>query len=500
MFNVNLLITFKQIKIMKANKLFIITVAVILTLGSCKKENSVTEDTPSNSTSQSTDKVLFIEQGNVSLTPGQTLAYSSIYVKIDGTTQLPSSVSWSTSDNSVAGINSSGLLTANGIGMTKVTAQVGGDKAEVLIKVTADYPFLVLPGVYSGFAGETVQLETVYLGNQNPTYTYSSSDNNVLTVNSTGLVSLVAPGSAVIEVTSSLYPNNPFPVSILVWGDLSVSLPITRIKVNPSTQDMFRGDNVTLSATAYDINDNTVTTSFSWSSMDNNVATVNSSGQVTAVGIGETKIKAIAQGIVGFCDVLVSPDTIVMITPYSATVAPGDTKQYIAQAYNARINTLIPSITNFDWSIPTYGLSIFDIATVNSSGLVTMKSSAQLGLLTFVSASVIGNPNAMGAAGVVVGTPLNCGAGNSAVNSIVVNNGSNITVSLFGGPVTINAEGRDVSNNVVVNPALKFNTSDTNIVNVDEDTGELFGMSAGTATITICSGNYANTTVTVTVQ
>lgn len=485
---------------MKTQKIFIAILSATLVLSSCKKKEPITEETTSNSTSPSTDKVLFIEQGNNSLTPGQTLSYSSIYVKIDGTTQVPTSVSWSTSDNSVAGINSSGVLTANGIGTTKVIAQVGGDKAEALIKVTADYPFLVLPGVYSGFSGETVQLETVYLGNQNPTYTYSSTDNNVLTVNSSGLVSLVAAGGAIIEVTSSLYPNNPFPVSILVWGDLNVSLPITRVKVTPSSKDMFRGDNANLSAVAYDINDNVVTTSFSWSSIDNNVATVSSSGQVTAVNIGETKIKATAQGVVGFCDVIVSPDTIVIVTPYTANIAPGDTKQYTAKAYNARTNSLIPSVTNFNWSIPTYGLSIFDIATVNSSGLVTMKSNAQLGLLTFVSASVVGNPNAMGAAGVAVGSPLNCGAGNSAVNSIVVNNGSNITVSLFGGPVTINAEGRDVSNNIVVNPALKFNSDDTNVVNVDEDTGELFPLSSGTATITICSGNYASTTVTVTVQ
>jgi uncharacterized protein YjdB len=486
---------------MKTNNLLIIVLTTILFFGSCKKDEPITEENESSgAVTASTDKVLFIEQGNNSIIPGQTLSYSSIYVKIDGTTQVPSSVSWSVSDNSIATINSSGVLTASGIGTAKVIAQSGGDITEVLIKVGADYPFLVLPGVYSGFSGETVQLETVYLGSQNPTYTYSSTDNNVLTVNSSGLVNLVSAGNAVIEVTSSLYPNNLFPVSILVWGSINISLPITRVKVNPSSKDMFRGDNVSLSATAYDINNNVVSTSFSWASLDANVATVNASGQVTAVSIGETKIKATAQGMVGFCDILVSPDTIVIVTPFSASVAPGDTKQFTAQAYNARTNSVITSITNFSWDIPTYGMSIFDIATVNSSGLVTMKSSAQLGLMTFISASVIGNPNAMGAAGLSVGMALNCGPGNSSVNSIAVSNGSSVTLSLFGGPVTLNATGKDVSNNTVASPALKFNSDDTNIVNVDEDSGELFPLSPGSATITICSGNYANSTVTVTVQ
>jgi uncharacterized protein YjdB len=486
---------------MKKNKLVTIVLAGVLFFGSCKKDDPIVEEaTTSSSTSKSTDKVLFIEQGNNSITPGQTLSYSSIYVKIDGTTQVPSSVTWSVSDNSIAGINSSGVLTANGIGTAKVIAQVGGDRTEVLIKVTADYPFLVLPGVYSGFSGETIQLETVYLGSQSPTYTYASTDNNTLTVSSSGLVNLVAAGSAVINVTSSLYPNNPFPVSILVWGAIDVSLPITRVKVNPSSSDMFRGDNVTLSATAYDINNNVVTTNFSWSSLDGNIATVNSSGQVTAVSIGETKIKAIAQGVVGFCDILVSPDTIVIVTPFSSSIAPGDTKQFTAQAYNARTNNVIASITNFDWEIPTYGMSIFDIATVNTSGLVTMKSSAQLGLMTFLSASVNGNPNAMGAASISVGMALNCGSGNSSVNSISVSNGNSITIPLFGAPVTLNATGKDVSNATVSSPALKFNSSDTNIVNVDEDSGELYPLAIGTATITICSGSYASTTVTVTVQ
>lgn len=472
-------------------------------LFSCKKDDKVEDDNSSTgggSTSPSTDKVLIIEQGNSSLNPTQTINYSAIYVKVDGSQQAASNITWSTNDNSIAEINSAGVLTAKGIGTSTVTATVGGDKAEVLAKVTADYPFLVLPGVYAGYAGETIQLNPVYLGSQNPTYTYSSSDNNILSVNSTGQVSLVGAGSAVIDVTSSAFPNSPFPVSILVWPSVSISLPVVRVDVTPKSVDLFRGDNSTLTATAYDINNSTVSATFNWSSLDNGIATVNASGMVTAVSVGETKIKATAQGMIGFCDVLVSPDTVVIVTPFTASVAPGDTKQYSASAYNARTNTVISSITNFDWEIPTYGLPVFDIATVSSSGLVTMKSNAQLGLLAPVIASVPGNANALGAANVMVGQPLNCGAGNAAVDNITVSNGNNVTISLFGMPTTLNATGRDAANNTVAAAALKFNSDDTNVVNVDEDTGELFPFAPGTATITICSGNFASTTVIVTVQ
>lgn len=473
------------------------TLILALTFSACKKD----KDDPTDPGSQ--DRVLVIENGASSIKADETPTYSARYVNEDGTTSPADGVSWSSSESGIASISASGVLTTAGVGTTTITATVtDGDQtltASVPLGVVASTIFAVAPSaIIWETSGGPIQLETVYFGTTSPTYTYASSNASVASVSSSGLVSFNSTGEAVISVTSSAAPSQPFLVPVLVVGLPSIALPVSRIEVDPASADIFRGDSRQFTATAYNTS-GTVSETFTWASSDPAIASVDNNGKITGHAIGTAYIRASAKGITGQAEVIVNPDTVVIVTPFIANIPAGGTKQFSATAYDARNGmTVLSGVSNFDWLIPTYGFPVFDVATVNSSGLVTVKSGALPGNATFLVANVSGSEESVGAALIMVSI-CDCGNGNPSVASIA--GGGNLSLSLFNNPTAIvNATATDVNGDPVANPDLRYCTDNTAVVNVDEITGEVFAMGPGTASVSICSGGYAETSIQVDVS
>jgi hypothetical protein len=157
--------------------------------------------------------------GTIAVT-GVTVAPTSATVSVGGTTQLtatitPSNstnqaVTWSTSNSSVATVNTSGLVTgvAAGTATITVTTSDGGKTATSTITVTSSpiavTGVAVAPTSASIIAGNTTQLTaTVSPSNAtNKTVTWSTNNASAATVNSSGLVTGVAAGTATITVTT----------------------------------------------------------------------------------------------------------------------------------------------------------------------------------------------------------------------------------------------------------------------------------------------------------
>ncbi len=241
-----------------------------------------------------------------------------------------------------------------------------------------------------------------------------------------------------------------------------------------------------------------VSATFTWTSSDASIASVDADGFVTANDIGNAYIYATSQGITGQAEIYVSPDTIIEITPFLASIPAGGTRQLTAKAYNIRNGvTLLSGITQFDWAIPTYGFGVFDFATIDNNGLVTVNNNALVGNLTFAVATLPSNPEIVGAGAIMVSL-CDCGAGNPDVSSIDI--AGDLNLSVFGNPIgQINATARDASGAVVNNPELRYCTDDMTIATVDELTGEVAALSPGTTVIRVCSGGYAEETASVTV-
>ena len=119
------------------------------------------------------------------------------------------SVTWTSSASSVASVSSTGLVAAVANGTATITATSGSATGtasvavgQIAASVTLSPSALVLPGPG---ATATVTASVMDAGDSeiaNPDLTWSSSDESIATVHSSGLVTAVASGSATITVTT----------------------------------------------------------------------------------------------------------------------------------------------------------------------------------------------------------------------------------------------------------------------------------------------------------
>ncbi len=478
---------------------------VLLCFTACKKDADKDKDTGKGAENY----VLVIDNGPVTLQPDQGVIYLAHLIDKSGNYKLADGLKWSTSDAAVATIDGGGLISvkSSGVVYVKATVEIEGSTltAEAPLQIRMPSLFTVLPGGIVFYAGENIQLEKIFFNaGGTPTYTYSSDDASVASVSNTGLVSLVKEGSTLIHVKATVNgKESEVIVPVLVLAEIKISLPVTKVKVTPGSSDLFKGDQVTLSAKAFDTGGAEVSTSFTWSSADNALATVDANGIVTAKGVGSVNISATAKGITGMAEILISPDTIVIVDPMMMSIAAGGSKTFTAKAYNAKTMTQIMSITQFNWTIPSYGISIFDIGSVDANGKVTIKSDAMPGMASVVIATVPNASEYIGGAALVsvaIGGGADCGTGNADVASITISQGSSANLSLFGtNQLTLTVTAKDANNNVVANPALKFHSDNLQAANVDEDSGVITATGPGTAIITVCSGGYATQQITINV-
>ena len=157
-------------------------------------------------------------------------------------------------------------------------------------------------------AGETVQLSATVLPADatNKNVSWSSSNTLVATVSSTGYVTAVSPGSATITVTT-LSGGHTDECDITVNA-----VEVTGVSLNSTSAELDINESLTLSATVTPSNASDL--SITWSSSNDNIAIVNSSGVVTGVGEGQATITAqssnpsvAATCVVDVSDVIILP-------------------------------------------------------------------------------------------------------------------------------------------------------------------------------------------------
>ncbi|MCS7073910.1 MAG: Ig-like domain-containing protein, partial [Bacteroidia bacterium] len=416
----------------------------MLWLSACKKDS----DSPSNNNNNNSGKryVLQIEQGARTIQLQQSLTYTARLVDQTGASQTATGVTWSSSNTDVATISASGTVTVRAEGNTTITASVSRDgatyTASVPLGVYTERVFTVAPAAIIAFPGEEIPLTPIMMSASGVnvgvgSFTYQvTTGSNVVSLINTSVVKANSPGYAEVKVTANTSNGNPFViVPIQVVGVPDVPLPIVRITVKPTSAniedvELFRGETQQFSATAYNSAGNTVNTSFTWSTLDPNIATVDQTGKVTAVNPGETKVQATAQGIIGTADVFVYPDTVVVVTPFYAMPSPGSTVSFSAKVFNARTGVQLTGVP-LQWEMPQYPapFEMFNIGSIQgsstgSSVTVRINNNAIVGMMSFVAANVPGHPDATGIASIVVdqgGSSGGCGADNPAVHSIVIN-------------------------------------------------------------------------------
>ncbi len=152
-----------------------------------------------------------VSPASASVTAGQTVQLTATPKDANGNTLTGRTISWTSSNTSVATVSSSGLVSGVVAGSATITATAEGKSGTSAITVTAvTVPVAtvtVSPASASVPAGQTAQLTaTPKDASGNPltgrTITWASSNTSVATVSSSGLVSGVTTGSATITATS----------------------------------------------------------------------------------------------------------------------------------------------------------------------------------------------------------------------------------------------------------------------------------------------------------
>ena len=220
------------------------------------------------------------------------------------------SVTWSSSNSSVATVSSSGLVTAKSTGNATITCKAndGSGKYATCSITVKDSQVSVTsitlsPSSASLTVGDTQQLTaTISPSNAtNKSVTWSSSNSSVATVSSSGLVTAKSTGNATITCKANDGSGKYATCSITV-KDSQVS--VTSITLSPSSASLTVGDTQQLTATISP--SNATNKSVTWSSSNSSVATVSSSGLVTAKSIGNATITVrTVNGLTAECKVTV---------------------------------------------------------------------------------------------------------------------------------------------------------------------------------------------------
>lgn len=388
---------------------------------------------------------------------------------------------WSTQNPQVATVDGNGNVTGIAQGSTQVSASANGQSAIAAITVTPKpvASVTVSPAGAAILVGQTVQLQATTFDAQGDTLTgraitWSSSQSLVASVNSSGLVTGLSPGSTVITATSEGKQGN---ATVVVSA-----VPVASVQVQPTPDTLILGDSVQLTATTLDSANNPLSgRTISWASSNTGVAIVTplsapGTALVFSRSLGSAAITATSEGKTGSAQVTVIavPVAAVTVSPASATIFTGDSTQLTATLTDRKGNVLTGRPV-------TWASDNTAAATVSASGMTTGVGPG----VANISATSGGKTGTS----VITVVPV-------PVASVVVSPASSTIGPLA--MIQLTATPLDASGNALTGRAISWSSNKTNIATVDSTGLVRSGIVGGTATITaVCEGVSGKATVKV---
>jgi uncharacterized protein YjdB len=282
-------------------------------------------------------------------------------------------ITYSSSNTSVATINASGVVTLVGAGTTTITASVAGSatylpgSASRSFTVSKKANVVTLASIPAKFVTDTAF--TVSATATNGTITYSSSNTAVATIDSTGKVTITGAGSTTIV---ALVPAS----TAYLAGSASKSFIVSK---NTNTVTLATIPAKYITDTAFSVSATATNGTITYSSSNTAVATINASGVVTIVGLGNTTITASVAASANYLAGTASKPLVVSKQPNVVTLAAIPAKHVTDSAF-----TVSASATN---GTITYSSSNTAVATINGSGTVTLVGAGSTTITASVAAS-----------------------------------------------------------------------------------------------------------------
>lgn len=288
--------------------------------------------------------------------------------------EITSSVSWISSNPSVASVDDSGTITPFSPGETVITAQFNGMSATITITITEPelLALSISPSSESILEGKNAQFiatGTYTNGSRDVTSltSWTSSAPEIATITSDGLATGVSAGATTVGATI----DGQLASATLIVTEEQVTPPVTLISIilDPISTTIALGNGQQFSATGHysDSSTQDISSEVTWSSSDSGIASISTSGHVTSVTMGSVQVMAELNGITDEADLVVTDPALrfLDITPQSPSIAAGDTLQFTATGTYSDGRTQ-------DLTSSTSWTSEFDsIATIDGNGLST---------------------------------------------------------------------------------------------------------------------------------
>ncbi|HHI93181.1 MAG TPA: hypothetical protein ENK04_06635 [Gammaproteobacteria bacterium] len=322
-----------------------------------------------------------------SIAQGTTLSLVATGIDSDNSTRpLTNDVTWQSSDDSIATVSGSGVVSALAAGQVTLQASFDGVVGSTVLTVTnASLTSLeISPGSLQLAAGTSIEIGLIGHYSDGSTQNLETQANWAIT--DTAIASLSDPlttgalrvtglavGSA--QLTASLGGSN-------AQIDITVSAAsLTQIIISPDTPSLPLGAQLNLSATGLysDGSSQELSNQVSWSSADSGILTVDASGFVQPQAIGSSTVSASLAGVTA--DTLVTVSNAVLtsieIAATSTTLSLG--KQQALRALGHYSDGSLQDVTEqVIWqSVPSEPLAIS-----NASGSRGLATALVMGSLT----------------------------------------------------------------------------------------------------------------------
>ena len=412
-----------------------------------------------------------------SLRIGDNFTLSAVALPGNATSKA---ITWSSSNSSALRIISQNDTTCScqalsaGVFVITATAQDGS-------QVSAQFSVTVLPTLAESISmaqdsvllslGDNLQLSYTLLpaSTTDKSVRWASSNTTVLTVTQQGFCSAIGVGTA--EVTVSTLDGSDLVAGCVIQVADTVIPPTMAQSITLSQHhaELLLGDSLTLSCTILPLE--TTDKSFSWTCTDNTVLSLDTLGNVHAIGLGTASIIVTTldgTNLSDTCTITVNP-----ILAESISISLSDTTLHVADTFSLSCVVLPANTTN-----PTVRWASSDttVVLVSETGFCTALSLGS----AVISVSTLDGSNLMASCSVMV-TPV-------LADSLAISD-TELTLTI-GDSATVTAQ---VFPDNVTNGTILFESSAPSVVRVD-NTGKLWAVGVGEALITVSTADGSGLT------
>ena len=329
-----------------------------------KGKDNKEENTGSN------DKVL---ADSISISPDNTSIYVGdiIYLKaiLTPSNTTEKKITWTTSDNNIASVDSNGKVTGKKEGSVVINAKTSNGKTNksiiIVRKKTIDVTSIRItnPDVTLNKSSSIkLNYEILPSNATNKSVTWSSSNTSVATVDSSGKVTGKNEGVSTISIKSSNNKTYSIKVNVVV-----PKVKVTSVSLNKTSASIYINGTEKLTETISPTN--ATNKSVTWTSSNSSIVSVDSNGNIKGIkeGTATITVKTNDENKIATCNVTVKANDAkvsgVSLNKTSTVLDVSDTESLVA--------TISPS--NASNKSVTWSSSNTNIVSVDSNGKITAK-------------------------------------------------------------------------------------------------------------------------------